>query len=86
MTALGEKYFVQLSRCAYFGDYWFAKMKLKFGLIWLFALAAIVAIASSRQAKRHETLALELDQLKGCLLYTSPSPRDKRQSRMPSSA
>ena len=25
-------------------------------------------------------------QLKACLLYTSPSPRDKRQSRMPSSA
>ena len=25
-------------------------------------------------------------QLKNCLLYTSPSPRDKRQSRMPSSA
>ena len=24
--------------------------------------------------------------LRGCLLYTSPSPRDKRQSRMPSSA
>ena len=24
--------------------------------------------------------------LVGCLLYTSPSPRDKRQSRMPSSA
>ena len=28
----------------------------------------------------------DLDQLQGCLLYTSPSPRDKRQSRMPSSA
>ena len=29
----------------------------------------------------------ELDaQLQVCLLYTSPSPRDKRQSRMPSSA
>ena len=26
------------------------------------------------------------DQGPGCLLYTSPSPRDKRQSRMPSSA
>ena len=26
------------------------------------------------------------DALKICLLYTSPSPRDKRQSRMPSSA
>ena len=25
-------------------------------------------------------------QSRGCLLYTSPSPRDKRQSRMPSSA
>ena len=24
--------------------------------------------------------------IEGCLLYTSPSPRDKRQSRMPSSA
>ena len=24
--------------------------------------------------------------MKDCLLYTSPSPRDKRQSRMPSSA
>ena len=30
----------------------------------------------------------ELDRLMdtACLLYTSPSPRDKRQSRMPSSA
>ena len=26
------------------------------------------------------------ESLQGCLLYTSPSPRDKRQSRMPSSA
>ena len=27
-----------------------------------------------------------LELIGGCLLYTSPSPRDKRQSRMPSSA
>ena len=26
------------------------------------------------------------NEYEGCLLYTSPSPRDKRQSRMPSSA
>ena len=26
------------------------------------------------------------DLINDCLLYTSPSPRDKRQSRMPSSA
>ena len=31
--------------------------------------------------------AMPLDgPVSGCLLYTSPSPRDKRQSRMPSSA
>ena len=28
----------------------------------------------------------EFEQAENCLLYTSPSPRDKRQSRMPSSA
>ena len=28
----------------------------------------------------------DLEDQKNCLLYTSPSPRDKRQSRMPSSA
>ena len=40
------------------------------------------------------TMATDIDMLEledgdifqGCLLYTSPSPRDKRQSRMPSSA
>ena len=28
----------------------------------------------------------DIDEYYNCLLYTSPSPRDKRQSRMPSSA
>ena len=28
----------------------------------------------------------EVDELLGCLLYTSPSPRDREKSRMPSSA
>ena len=31
-------------------------------------------------------LSVSYDKLGDCLLYTSPSPRDKRQSRMPSSA
>ena len=44
----------------------------------------------AEQSKK--SLALKLDEMRklnrvyGCLLYTSPSPRDKRQSRMPSSA
>ena len=33
-----------------------------------------------------ETIRNNLDQNIICLLYISPSPRDKRQSRMPSSA
>ena len=33
-----------------------------------------------------QTGMLCIDLSSGCLLYTSPSPRDKRQSRMPSSA
>ena len=34
-----------------------------------------------------QIIAYELGvNFKSCLLYTSPSPRDKRQSRMPSSA
>ena len=32
------------------------------------------------------TLSLGMGAIMACLLYTSPSPRDKRQSRMPSSA
>ena len=36
---------------------------------------------------RHDVLHLKVrTNLSCCLLYTSPSPRDKRQSRMPSSA
>ena len=33
-----------------------------------------------------QTIVIEVTQSVNCLLYTSPSPRDKRQSRMPSSA
>ena len=33
-----------------------------------------------------EKLNKFLSNIKDCLLYTSPSPQDKRQSRMPSSA
>ena len=40
--------------------------------------------------KAHDDLEKQLkdleDKIRACLLYTSPSPRDKRQSRMPSSA
>ena len=33
-----------------------------------------------------DILLAKIERYQSCLLYTSPSPRDKRQSRMPSSA
>ena len=47
--------------------------------------------ASSIIEDKAETLAYECDALTAyrcppCLLYTSPSPRDRQKSRMPSSA
>ena len=37
-----------------------------------------------QEVKKYDSRIQTLDE--DCLLYTSPSPRDKRQSRMPSSA
>ena len=51
-----------------------------------------VANELDAKARRQFEIRLEQDQItrdavaQACLLYTSPSPRDKRQSRMPSSA
>ena len=42
--------------------------------------------SANQEATQAFYLAVERNVFNGCLLYTSPSPRDKRQSRMPSSA
>ena len=52
---------------------------------------AMRACLWSRVASRvlqplHQGEATDADQLYACLLYTSPSPRDRQKSRMPSSA
>ena len=51
-------------------------------LVWLFAGAG----AAGALAGTFALVSLDGDVLKTCLLYTSPSPRDQRGSRMPSSA
>ena len=33
-----------------------------------------------------DTVSVQIRVKEGCLLYTSPSPRDRQKSRMPSSA
>ena len=44
-------------------------------------------ISSAKQdVTKHRRLEKIIPLIQSCLLYTSPSPRDKRQSRMPSSA
>ena len=52
--------------------------------------AGAVKISATSQDDRYDALAEQLDSCInepiGCLLYTSPSPRDQRGSRMPSSA
>ena len=38
------------------------------------------------ESAEHISIVVDVGAIEACLLYTSPSPRDKRQSRMPSSA
>ena len=55
--------------------------KLKFiiiAVILISLLAGILIFGSQKKEVKIET--------KSCLLYTSPSPRDRTRSRMPSSA
>ena len=55
------------------------------------ASCGVGMVVSIEGKPSRKVVELGIDALKaiwhrGCLLYTSPSPRDKRQSRMPSSA
>ena len=52
---------------------------------WGIVLDEVVP-AVRRDAEADRRVGLVLRDLDGCLLYTSPSPRDRQKSRMPSSA
>ena len=58
------------------------------GLLYLGAALATLPSALKGGRSERQRDPANLRRLGGaiCLLYTSPSPRDKRQSRMPSSA
>ena len=51
-----------------------------------FTCQGTVSDNETSELRKDEVRFFQLKSLLGCLLYTSPSPRDKRQSRMPSSA
>ena len=58
--------------------------------LWLEIIVAVLVLAGAALALLGSIGLLRLptffERVHACLLYTSPSPRDKRQSRMPSSA
>ena len=57
--------------------------------IWIFLvplLAINICLIISQNPEFLEGTIFAVDQLGSCLLYTSPSPRDVEESRMPSSA
>ena len=51
-----------------------------------FALIILLFLFLMNQVQGGGGRVMQFAKSKACLLYTSPSPRDKRQSRMPSSA
>ena len=49
-------------------------------------LLQLTGTVSDRDMTDQMLDTMDLEREKGCLLYTSPSPRDRTRSRMPSSA
>ena len=72
-----------LSHCAGVGEFTDAAVVR---LMMILKVNSLARGASGVRWKLIETILALLNQGITCLLYTSPSPRDKRQSRMPSSA
>ena len=65
----------------------FAQQALAIYVKWMHRIASMrSSFAESSQGLRFPHHEFRVGQRDICLLYTSPSPRDKRQSRMPSSA
>ena len=76
-----------------------AKQTMAMSILVVGALAALIVLACSqvfvvrdvmvvgnRNLLREEVVTQSGVQIGDCLLYTSPSPRDRQKSRMPSSA
>ena len=60
-------------------------LKRTLNSMWIF-LSEMFPPNLGRSKQLAEALWVTLQMAIACLLYTSPSPRDKRQNRMPSSA
>ena len=77
--------FLMLALFFKFNRFWSFR-NLDLILIMLLAPGLLMIDGGQRHVASQKKGQTEFEQLLTCLLYTSPSPRDKRQSRMPSSA
>ena len=68
-----------------FQNYYPPTVLLLAGLVFL-AVAAFMGVDPVAAKKSTQFLGFDFAQAFACLLYTSPSPRDRSVSRMPSSA
>ena len=62
----------------------FAWSAAAFGIVALLLITKVLPLIRKGLSDRSERIRDEL--VESCLLYTSPSPRDRTRSRMPSSA
>ena len=72
-------------------EYFYISLFAVVALVVIGALLALSTLLGPRNATPQKLLPYECgiiptEEAKGCLLYTSPSPRDRTRSRMPSSA
>ena len=80
-----------MTRLAKYSQELYGELEQETGVATGFKRCGSITVALTEERKeeiyRQASMARAFDVLvEDCLLYTSPSPRDKRQSRMPSSA
>ena len=68
------------------GSWYLVKSKNKFFECRIKGKIRLKDISTTNPISVGDDVIFEIEDQNTCLLYTSPSPRDKRQSRMPSSA
>ena len=75
----------QIRRVVFLSALFVIQSTIVLGFLYHYMLGEIVAGTAPMLFASDEMARLN-EQIPGCLLYTSPSPRDQRGSRMPSSA
>ena len=91
----GSERMVKIARSIQEGAMAFLRAEYRILIIFVAAVATLLYWSGSNNEQSHELVAISfavgalcsaLAGFLGCLLYTSPSPRDATLSRMPSSA